>query len=192
MCTNVTGIQSPASTKSRPVRRGRLLATAGAGLVVILAGCKTVPVNPGDSTDPSVVIKLRGGDGQWHAQSTLDLQGSPIQAMAVVDDPQGVKGISLQYVNGTSQHCTVSGSIYTGSFYLGAPGPVQQTLSGSSGKVPTTLPLIVTIPGSFTCTVPSIGVGIPIGYTLRLRATGTNWSSNASNATATTDLQIEL
>jgi hypothetical protein len=193
MYTNVTGIKSPASTKSHPVCRGRLFATAaGAGLVLILAGCTTVPVNPGDISEPSVVIKLRGSDGQWDAQSTLDLNGSPIQAMAVVDDQQGVKRVSLQYVNGTAQHCTVSGAFYNGSFSLGAPGPVQQSLSGSSGKVPTTLPLIVTIPGSFTCTVPNVGEGTPIGYTLLLRATGTNWSSNASNASATTDLQIKL
>ncbi len=156
-----------------------------------LTSCKKVPINPADSTPPSVVIKVKGEDGQYHAQSSVNYNGQPIQVMCVVEDPEGVKGIKLQYTNIVADHCTIqgTGTIYNGKFTLGVPPPVEQTLDGSSGEAPTQLPLSTAISG-LGCTVPNVGAGAPIGWTVKLVCQGTNWSSKPQVASASTTLDV--
>lgn len=165
----------------------------GACVATVLMGCEKSDIDPEDSSPPSVVIKVRGDDGQYHAQSSVNYQGSSLNVVAVAEDPQGVKAIKAQYVNTTSQTCTVGSTVYTGSYSVSVPPPEEYTLSGSSaGEVPTVLPLFTSISGPFSCSVPGVGPGIAISHVVKLRATGTNWSSNPQVATAFTDLDVKV
>ena len=113
--------------------------------------------------------------------------------MAKVEDPQGVKGIKLQYLNATSKSCTTpSGAFYSGTFVIALPGPVEQTLPGTNGQTLTMLPLLTFITGPLTCSVPGGRPRFPLGHTFTLRATGTNWSSNVQTATASKDLAVTI
>lgn len=167
-------------------------ALVGVWFAVILTGCPKVAINPADSSPPSVVIKVQGANGEYQAQTSVKYQGSPINVMAIVEDPQGVKAIKLEYVNTVASSCAVGSAFHYGSYHLALPSPVEQTLSGSSGQAITKLPLLTTITGPFKCTVPGVGLGNALGHTFKLRATGANWSSNPQVAKASKDLDISI
>lgn len=175
-----------------PKTSGRVAAAVIGALVLSLPACQTVPVNPSDSTAPSIAIKVRAADGQYYPQTSVNFDGTPLEVVAVVDDPQGVKAISLTYINTTAQSCYVAGASYNGSFPITVPQPLNHTLTGSSGKVLTKLPMLTTISGPFTCKILGGQTGSPVGHTLRLRATGTNWASSPGAATASAQLDIKL
>jgi hypothetical protein len=167
-------------------------ALVGVGFVAALTGCQQVAINTQDSSPPSVVIKVQGADNQYHVQSSVTFQGSPISVLAIADDPDGMKAIKVAYINTTSASCTVGDTVYTGTFPLTLPPPVEVSLPGSSGQVPTELPLFTKITGPFKCSVPVAGSGIALGHIVKLRAYGTNWSSTSSVATRFTDLDIQV
>jgi hypothetical protein len=174
---------------------GMILATL-AGLIILLAGCQKTTPNPNDTTPPQIEIKIQMPDNQYQPATDVDYLGEPINVMAIVTDPDGVKSIKLYYTNTTSSTCTtLDGAVCEGSFPISVPGPIEQTLQGDSGgQVITKLPLLVTINGQFdcNCNVVEDGAGKPIGHVLKLRCEGQNWSSNPQYSTAQKDLNITI
>lgn len=164
-------------------------------LVLSVMACNTVPINPNDSTPPNVEIKVRGSDGQYHpmTSTTINATTGQFDIMCVVSDPQGVSSASLSF-SGGSDSCTVNGATHSGSFSInGKPQDLFQNLSGdSSGKVLTTLPLLSTVKGPFTCTAKKLNDGIPYGAIIRAQCTGRNWASNPQNSTTTKELEIKI
>jgi len=162
-------------------------------------GCQKTTINPNDATPPTVEIKVRGADGQYAAASTASLNiesTNTLDAMCTVNDPDGVRSISLNY-SGTSDSCTLSGgAIFSGSFAIeGLPASATQVLSGDpNSQVLTSLPLLTELKTPISCTVlgsPS-QKGLPLGNKVKLTCTGTNWSSSPQNSTATKVLTINL
>lgn len=160
-----------------------------------VSGCDKVKINPGDSSKPTAVIKVKGSDGQYAVQSAVNMSAGSgvVELMCIVEDAQGVKQAKLDIPKGTDG-CNVGGSIYSGVFQIaGLPNSLQQSLTGDAdGKVLTKLPLLATIKGPLTCTVPGAGTGVPYGAKIKVSCTGTNWSSNPASSTASTVLTVTL
>jgi hypothetical protein len=125
------------------VKRKVLLgALVGLWCLAALTGCQQTSINPQDSSPPSVVIRVRSvTDGDWHVQSNVTYNGSPIDMIADVEDPQGVKEVKLQYVTTLVHWCTSDGgSVYQGTFPLvnvPPPSSAGGPISTSNGKAPT-------------------------------------------------------
>jgi len=163
-------------------------------LGLLFQGCPQVNPNPGDSTPPQVEIKVKINN-QYVPKSTLDSHSSdePIDLMCVVTDPEGVRSIDLSFTGGISSSCTVSGTIFNGSFPVSLPGPLHQDLQGnSSGQVLTTLPMLASL-GPFTCK-PLGGQqeGRPFGHTVTAVCVGKNWSQVAGKSTTQAKLDIHI
>lgn len=160
-------------------------------------GCPKAVVNPGDVSLPSVELKVRGPDGQYQPASTWSLHaggGDQADLMCVVRDPNGVKQIRLDFTS-TVPHCTSpSGAVWDGAFPV-TPVPseqVQTLQADGSGQVLTSLPLLATVAGPFSCAVPGNGSGAPYGDTISVTCTGLNWSAKPADASATANLAITI
>jgi len=176
-----------------------LAALMAASLAVALAlnGCTLVPVNPNDMTPPSVVIKVKGPNGQYAPASTAtySASGGRMDLMCIVSDPQGVRAIQLSFL-GNSQSCLVGSAPISGSYPIGGlPGALQQSLvPNAQGQVPTELPLLATISSPLTCEVlgnPS-QTGAPVGGQFIVQCTGQNWSSNPQVQGASATLAVSV
>ena len=165
----------------------------GLGFLMLLLSCTKSTVNPNDATPPKVQIKVQGANNQYEPQTEVDLlYGKQIDLMSVVTDSDGVRSLDLNFTGSTSSHCTVGGTVYSGSFYVSLPNAMQQTVQpDASGKVIDSLPLLATVKDP-VCNVPGVGPGRPIGHTITVQSTGKNWSSNAQNSTATANLKINI
>ncbi len=168
-----------------------VVVSAGLGL-----GCPKVVKDVNDKTTPSVVIKVRGADGQYAVatEATMSAAASgQLDLMCIVEDPQGVRSASLHYSSGTGA-CNVNGAVYTGSFTISPVPPLaKQTLEGdASGKVLTKLPLLGELNGPFSCSVPANGTGTPYGATITVTCTGSNWAADASQQTSQKKLAVKL
>lgn len=169
------------------------------GLVVpvaCLVGCKKVVKNPADPSVPSVVIKVKGADGQYApaTQATMSAASAgALELMCIVEDPQGVKSITVNF-DGQSDGCNVEGAVYNGNFDVTpVPDNLHQSLTGDANdQVITKLPMLATITGPFKCQPLGGDQGIPYGGTITVKCTGANWSSNPANDTADTTLTIKL
>jgi hypothetical protein len=171
--------------------------------VVAAGGCKKVVKNPQDSSLPKVEIKVRGADGQYAVASTATMkagQAGTLELMCVVSDPDGVKSIQLNFTKATDS-CNLDGQIGTGSFPLEpVPDDMHQSLQGdASDQVITTVPLLATLTGPFSCTVPSPpappesdGQGVPYGGELTVTCYGSNWSSDAAKDSESAKLVVTL
>lgn len=166
-------------------------AVAGLGLTA----CDKVKINPNDGSKPTAVIKVKGADGQYAVQSEVKMNPTTgdVPVMCIVEDAQGVKQAKLDILTGTDA-CNVNGTIFTGVFQIsGLPASLQQSLTGDAdGKVITKLPLLATVKGPLTCSVPGNGTGVPWGAKVKVICTGTNWASNAAVSTASTTLTVNL
>ncbi|MGO8865896.1 MAG: hypothetical protein ACLQME_05265 [Alphaproteobacteria bacterium] len=174
-----------------------VLMAASLTALLMVNGCTLVPVNPNDMTPPSVVIKVKGPDGQYAPASTAtySASGGRLDLMCIVSDPQGVQAIQLSFL-GNSDSCLVGGSPISGSYPIaGLPGPLQQSLvPNAQGQVPTELPLLATISSPLTCEVlgnPS-QTGAPVGAQFIVQCTGQNWSSNPQVQGASATLTVSV
>jgi hypothetical protein len=171
-----------------------LLLTALLATCFAVANCKKTAPDPNDSSAPTVVIKIRGTDGQYApaTQTNLGVSGG-LDFMCQVEDPQGVKSIALTYAT-TGNTCTVNSAVYSGSFPITPlPTPATQDLQpDSSGNVLTSVPLFSQIGGPLHCNVPSVGQGSPYGREIKVNCTGKNWSSNNAVNTKQETLTVKL
>jgi hypothetical protein len=172
-----------------------VLVVAAAALAT--RGCTKVVINPNDKSLPGVEIKVRGANNQYEVVSTASLAASSndqLELMCIVTDPDGVKSITVTFSSG-ADHCTLSsGAVYDGAFTIKTvPSTLSQTLQGdASQNVLTKLPMLATLRGPFTCSVPSNGTGTPYGDQIKVTCIGQNWSSNAAKSTAQTTLTVSL
>jgi len=162
----------------------------------LLAGCPKVVKNPQDSSTPTVVIKVRGDDGQYAPATEATMSAATADAldlMCIVEDPQGVKSITVNF-DGQSDGCNVDGAVFTGNFDVTpVPAPLHQSLQGdASGQVLTKLPMLATVKGPFKCQPLGGDEGIPYGGTVTVSCTGTNWSADPNKDSAQTKLTIKL
>lgn len=163
------------------------------GLAVLISAfsvaCNKPKINPNDSSPPKVEVKVKKNN-QYEPATTADLSTS-LDVACVVSDPQGVRSAELKFLGGTSNTCTVSGTVYNGSFSVLLPPLQQQTLQGdSSGNVLDTLPLFASLTGP-TCTAGN-ATGRPTGHVITAQCKGQNWSSNAQNNSAQAELKITV
>ena len=183
-------------------RRGlmKTLAMAATLSLVTTVSCNPVSIDTGDSSPPTVTIKVNGPNGYeeqtsvTHSNSTAQ---DPIEIMGIVEDPQGVKSIDLRVSDDTVDTAYCGGAIYSGSYVVdGLPVHVGDSLTGSSGQVPTQLFFILTIPGIVQLkSNPSGATGtcFPANNTsITIRCEGGNWSSNAASAKASKTLQVNF
>jgi len=164
--------------------------------VIAGTGCKKVVKNTNAKTPPAVEIKVRGSDGQYAVASEASLAaGAPgqLELLCIVHDNEGVKSISLSFSSQVDA-CNVGGAIYTGVFSLATvPAPQFQGLSGdASGQVLEQVPLMATVTGPFSCTVPGNGTGTPYGTEIVATCDGHNWAADPSKAKGTAKLTIKL
>jgi hypothetical protein len=175
-------------------QRKVLLLAALLATCFAVANCTKTQPDPNDSSAPTVVIKIKGNDGQYApaTQVNLSVSGS-LDLMCQVEDPQGVKSIALSY-NGIGDACTVDSTPYNGSYPITPlPAPAQQELQGdSSGNVITSVPLFAQLKGPFHCNVSSAGQGSPYGQEIKVNCTGKNWSSNNAVNTKQATLTVKL
>jgi len=174
-----------------------VLMAASLGALLAIDGCTTVPVNPNDKTPPSIVIKVKGPNGQYApaSQATFSASSGRMDLMCIVTDPEGVQAIQVSF-QGNSDSCVVNGGTFNGSFdVLGLPGPLQQSLvANAQGQVPTELPMLATINSPLTCKLfgnpPQTGA--PVGGTFIVQCTGQNWSSNPQVQGASATLTVSV
>ena len=169
--------------------------------LITVVGCATVPINPNDSSPPKVTIKVNGPNG-YQEQTSVNYGNNtaqqPIEIMCIVEDPQGVKSIDLRVSDTTVDAAYCGGAVYSPGNYVvdGLPSPVVDTLSGSSGKVPTKLPGIIKISGILELATKPLGVTetcYPANNTkVIVRCRGGNWSSNAGVSTTTKYLDVNF
>lgn len=161
---------------------------------LLFSGCKKVPINPNDNSAPTVTFKVNGPNG-YSVQTSADHSNSssqePIEIMCIVEDPQGVKSIDIIISDPTVDVAYCYGSLYPGNHLVaGLPSPISDILTGdSSGKVPTKISGIITIPGILEL------ANIPQGETqtcypanntkIVVKCKGTNWSNNVGTAKTT-------
>lgn len=170
-----------------------------APFLIMMFGCTSVPINPNDSSPPKVTIKVNGPNG-YQEQASVDYVNSPselIEIMCIVEDPQGVKSIDIRIPDDTVDVANCSSGIYPGNWVVGGlPSPVGDTLSGSSGKVPTKLAGIIKISGVHELTTKPPGVPgkcYPANnQKVIVRCRGENWSSNPGVSTTTKTLDVNF
>jgi hypothetical protein len=174
--------------------RKALLLTALLAACFAAANCKKKQPDPNDSTPPTVVIKVRGGDGQYEpaTETALSMNGS-LDLMCLVEDPEGVKSVELSYA-GTASKCNVEGDLHVGSFQIKPlPPPAKLDLQGdSSGDVTTSAPVYSQLKGPFSCTVSFLPPGVPSGQEIKVNCGGTNWSENDAVKFKQTTLIVKL
>jgi hypothetical protein len=176
-----------------------LAAVMAASISALLAlnGCTLVPVNPSDMNPPSVVIKVKGPNGQYAAATTASVSGSSgtLNLICVVSDPLGVQGASMAFV-GVTNSCNIGGQMETvsGNPIGGLPGPLRSNLQPNAmGQVPTEWALLATVSSPLTCNYgnpPQIGE--PAGATFIVQCSGQNWSSNPQVQNTSTTLTVAI
>jgi hypothetical protein len=173
----------------------KIVLTLTAALAALAAaGCKKTMVNPNDSTPPQVEIKVRSNGGAYTATNEVKLGvNDSLDLMCVATDNDGLSSVSMDF-SGAIGYCNVQGSVYSGSFTVQPlPAPMTQPVQpDSNGNVLTSVPLLATLKGPFTCQVPGNGTGTPYGQTIKVTCTGQNWSSNAQNKTTQAVLKVDL
>jgi hypothetical protein len=168
-------------------------------LIALLAACfasadctKKQP-DKNDPTPPTVVIKVRGSDGQYEpaTETKLAMNGS-LDLMCLVEDPEGVKSVELTYA-GTATKCNVNGDFpEVTSPIKPLPSPAKIDLQGdSSGNVTTSAPLYSQLKGPFTCTA-GLSEGIPSGQKIEVTCGGMNWSEISGAKFKQQTLTVEL
>ena len=175
-----------------------VLTAASLTALLMINGCTLVPVNPNDKTPPSVVIKVKGKDGQYApaSQASFSASSGRMDLMCIVSDPDGVQAIQLSFL-GNSDSCLVAGgTVFSGAFDIqGLPGNLQQSLvANAQGQVPTELPMLATISSPLTCKVfgNPTQIGAPVGAQFTVQCTGQNWSSNPQVQGASTTLTVSV
>jgi len=174
-----------------------VLLAASLGALLVIIGCTLVTPNTSATTPPSVVIKVKGPDGQYAAATTASVSGSSgtLNLICVVSDLQGVQGASMAFV-GVTNSCIIGGQMesVSGAPIGGLPGPLQASLHPNAmGQVPTEWPLLATVSSPLTCNYgfpPQLGE--PVGATFIVQCSGQNWSSNpqVQNASATLTVSV--
>ncbi len=168
--------------------------------LLLMGGCETVPIDPSDSSKPTVTIKVNGPSGYQPQTSVTygnNTAQAPLEMMCIVEDPQGVKSLELKVSDQTVSTAYCGGSIYPGNFFVdNLPAPIADTLSGSSGEVPTKLAAILKISGILPLATNPPGVSgtcYPANNTfIMVQCKGGNWSSNAGTSTASKNLQVKF
>ena len=142
-----------------------------------------------DTTAPVVKFEIKQGSHFVAVKTATMSSGEPLTVRAVVRDPQGVKSLRISFPPVTSNSCTVSNLVYTGSFPITLPHSKSLATTG----LHTTLAKDVTIPYP-KCEVlgsPS-QTGAPIGHTFSVVLVGRNRSPNSSTNQATTTLKVKM
>jgi hypothetical protein len=168
---------------------------AAAASIAALAACSVKP-DANDKTTPSVVINVRGVDGQYvpTSNATMFATGAnQLNMNCVVKDPGGVSAINLAFTSGTGS-CTVGSTVYNGVFSIASVPPTQNATYApdAQGNVKDERFFFATVSGPFSCNVPGVGQGAPFGATITATCTGKNFASNAANKTGTAKLSIKL
>ena len=169
--------------------------------LIMLVGCdKKVPINTNDSSNPTVTIKVNGPNG-YQEQTSVDHTNSTsqeaIDIMAIVEDPQGVKSIKLLVSDKTVDVAYCGGGLHPGNHPVAdLPVPAEMNVSGSSGKVPTKIFVMMTIPKLLkieTNPPGETGTCYPANNTqISLKCVGKNWSSNPTKSTNIKYLNIKF
>jgi hypothetical protein len=163
----------------------------------MLGGCKKVVKNLNDTTPPTVVIKVRGVDGQYAPATTalLSTTKGSLDMICINSDPEGVSSIDLTFIKQVDSCTTADGGVFSGYNILGLPPDLHLDVQPDpQGNVPTSIPLLATVKGPLTCNVFGTPPqqGFPIGAKVMATCTGKNWSSNAQKSTAQKVLTITL
>ncbi len=173
--------------------------SSGSAAVALLvaSGCVTTgPINPNDSTPPTVELKFQNSNGQYVTASQTTMSASEtLKIMGVFSDPEGLYSVALS-ASGTATSCTIDGTVIPGSFSIQTlPAPVQDTYS-SSAKLLTKVPLFIDLKGPFKCkilgTVNGKSEGVPFGADIKVTGSAQNWSSKAQAKTGTATLTVKL
>jgi hypothetical protein len=184
MIFRVWGVEVSMEARGRRARRAAL----AAGLMLPFVFVVEALAN--DTTPPVVKLEIKQGS-HWKAVKTATMSGAePLTVRAVVQDPQGVKSLTVSFPPATSDSCTSAGTVFGGSFPI--PLPPNRSRSATSGQ--TQLVTSVTIPYPM-CQADSGGhtvSGEPIGHTFRMVLVGKNRSANPSDNHAKTTLKVSL
>lgn len=158
------------------------------------AGCDKAGIDTNDPTPPTAVIKVKGADGQYAAQTTAQLGSDALEIMCVAEDPQGVQQVSVAYA-GTTSSCQIGETQTPGTFALVGlpPDPMPQALKGDAdGKTPTSVPILGAIPAALACQIPGppAQAGSPNGGTVTVTCGAKNWATQNGDATATLTITL--
>lgn len=165
---------------------------------VMLAACADkAPINTSDATQPKAELLVRPGTGQYvaAADAKYPVSGNdPLDYMCKITDANGVKQAKLTFSKFSNSCTDTNGSVWNGSFAIDGVAPdAAQTLQGdSSGNVLTTLPILGTLHGPFSCHPPSNKPGAPYGTAIKVTCTGYNWSSDPAKQSASVSVSVKL
>jgi hypothetical protein len=167
-------------------------------LVVVsgVSGCAEVDKNTNDLTPPQIEIKVKGANGQYAPASTTSLSLANIGQvdwMCIISDAEGVRSGMITYTS-LVHSCHFAG-LDTACLVPYQPQPqslFQEYGGNANGQVPDTLPLLATVKGPVTCSCPGQGTGVPLNQHITATCSGTNWSLDPYEATASKTLTIEL
>ena len=185
-----------------------LLSTAAVALLML--GCETTKVQPGDETAPSPVEILfkRPTGSQFGVKSQIDMGHGGLQVIGrATDDESGIKSIKLEFTAPIAKQCVYFGDVGDQSGNLGSvtyhsdagypvslPPPVQDqpglNAQGEAYKMRPLGPVELDRP---TCQDPDVPVdpyhpdlmGVPVGLVITVVVTATNNSSNAASSHTT-------
>jgi len=183
----------------RRYRADHILTIMAVLFLFVVSGCTTVPINPNDSSPPKVSIKVKGPNG-YQEQTSIDYVNNPqqyVEIICAVEDPQGVKSLNLYFSKSTVNVAYCGGVSYSGTFHVdNLPSALQDTLSGSSGSVPTKLPVFMQVSGVLPIVEKPAGPNTTCypgnNQGVILKCVGENWSSNAGASTTTKSLEIKF
>jgi len=175
--------------------RKSVIIISTAVMAAIVGACSVKP-DPNDSSKPSVIINVRGVDGAYTPASQATMSAGTTNQLnmnCVVKDAGGVSAINLSFTS-ASNSCTVSSTIYNGVFSISSVPATQSStyVPDAQGNVKDERFYFATLQGPFTCNVPGVGTGAPLGATITATCTGKNFANNPANKTATAKLSIKL
>lgn len=168
--------------------------------LLALAACRTVPIDEGDRTPPTVTFEVLGADGEYHPATNAVYANNTtgyLKLRAVVRDPEGVRQNDTRFEALVSNVYCQGETEPNGPFeVVGLPGPFVETASGSGGKAPTRCSVYVTLDGIYRAEANGQSLSTLChpadGETIELRCTGTNWASDPAARTTTDTFTIEI
>src|SRR5438128_1838185 len=94
---------------------------AAATVMIIFTACTTSKINTSDSTPPKVEVDVRAKNGNYAPMTDIDQSTEPIQILAKVSDPDGVRSADVEFLGSVSDNCTVGNQFYGGGYSLNPP-----------------------------------------------------------------------
>ncbi len=157
-------------------------------LAAFLTACDKVPINPNDSSPPTVEFKIKNESGQYEKAGNKPLNGFDTMTFSCVAvDPQGIKSVALTFEPHHATNCLIEKTFFKDGApfpITGVPSDLGQSIVGDSENKVLTKLLLFSDFGPVRCSVPGKGEGFPIDNYIKVTCSGENWSNNPAASKA--------